>query len=292
MVIAEAPPCDRLAVTMTGELADCYESKSSGVLQILEAVEQAAGGRHVRVYRNDGQLVAPAAVRREPLRAAATNWHALARYAGRFAPQGEALVVDIGSSTSDLIPLHDGHPADAAASDLQRLLAGELVYTGVERSPVCAILSTAPYRGQQCPVAQELFATSLDAFLLLGRIRENPANTNTADGRSATKAAARTRLGRMLCAADGEFNHRDAVAIASAVLAAQAELIAGGLRQVGQSLPAPLSAVILCGRGERLGRDALQLLPWEGRTVPLSKELGPAVSRCAPAHALAVLAIG
>ncbi|MEO8493517.1 MAG: H4MPT-linked C1 transfer pathway protein, partial [Planctomycetota bacterium] len=45
-LIAQSPRCDRLAVTMTGELADCFENKTAGVTFILDAVQQAADGRH------------------------------------------------------------------------------------------------------------------------------------------------------------------------------------------------------------------------------------------------------
>jgi uncharacterized hydantoinase/oxoprolinase family protein len=64
-------------------------------------------------------------------------------------------------------------------------------------------------------VAQELFATALDAYLLLDQIPERANYTQTADGKPATKAAARTRLGRMIAADSEEFNHRDALAIAA-----------------------------------------------------------------------------
>ena len=55
-VIAQAPACDHLAVTMTGELADCFESKSEGVSFILDSVSEASDGRHTRVYLSDGRF--------------------------------------------------------------------------------------------------------------------------------------------------------------------------------------------------------------------------------------------
>ena len=36
-----APAADRLAVTMTGELCDCFRTKAEGVLHILAAVDAA-----------------------------------------------------------------------------------------------------------------------------------------------------------------------------------------------------------------------------------------------------------
>src|SRR5438045_1829148 len=82
--ISEAPPSDHLAVTMTGELADCFDSKAVGIRFILEAVKAGSDNRHARVYLVDGRLVSPPVALSLPQLAAASNWHALARFAGRY----------------------------------------------------------------------------------------------------------------------------------------------------------------------------------------------------------------
>lgn len=288
--IYEAPKCDHLIVTMTGELADCFESKAAGVKFIIESVQAGADNRHTRVYLVDGRMVSPQVALTTPHLAAASNWRALAAFAGRYATTGIALLIDVGSTTCDVIPLLDGKPAGRGLTDTQRLLAGELIYTGIERSPLCAVLSNAPYRGQTCPVVQELFATMGDAYLILEQLPDDPANKATADGKPATRASARKRLGRMLAADDEEFNHRDAVALARSAANAQAVLVASGIRRVMEGLPSLPQKVILSGHGEFLARSALARLSLALPTVALGKELGPGVSRCAPAHAVAVLA--
>lgn len=289
-LMAEAPPSDHLLVTMTGELADCFLSRSEGVRAILEAVETAADGRHTRVYRGDGKMVTPQIALREPLRASAANWHALARFCCRFALTGPGLLLDVGSTTCDVIPLLDGQVVARGTTDTERLLTGELVYTGVERSPLCALVKDVPYRGGRCPVAHELFATTRDAYLILKLLPEDPTSLATADGRPATKANARARLSRCLCANDDEFNHRDAVTMAQAVADAQRRLLATSIEQVAGDLPGPPGTVVLAGQGEYLALQALDDLDLEVEVVSLARELGPAVSRAAPAHAVAVLA--
>jgi len=290
VIVSEAPPSDHLVVTMTGELADCFASKAEGVKHILEAVAKASDNRHVRVYLCDGRLVTrQVAVARSQL-AAASNWHALARYCGRFFPSGPALLIDIGTTTTDIIPLADGQVATQCITDIMRLLARELVYTGVERSPVCALVDEVPYRGQNCPVTQELFATSLDVYLLLNQIEERPTDTNTSDGKPATKSAARVRLGRMIAADEEEFNHRDAVHLAESIANAQLDRVVAAVRQVIARLPSPPVAYVFSGQGEFLAMKALEDMPPVASVVKLSEQLDPLVSRCAPAHALAVLA--
>src|SRR5271169_3301274 len=55
-LLQEMPPRDQLAVTMTGELCDCFETKRQGATAILGAVQQAAGSTCVRVWNNEGRF--------------------------------------------------------------------------------------------------------------------------------------------------------------------------------------------------------------------------------------------
>src|SRR5579884_2665389 len=104
-LLSRLPAADRLAVTMTGELCDCYEDRRRGVSAILDAVERAAGGRQVRVWRGDGRFSDARRAREDALRAASANWLALATFAGRYAPHGGALLFDVGTTTTDIVPL-------------------------------------------------------------------------------------------------------------------------------------------------------------------------------------------
>jgi probable H4MPT-linked C1 transfer pathway protein len=289
-VITGAPACDQIAATMTGELADCFNTKEDGVRFILQALTTAADGRSIRVYQTNGRLEPLEAAFCKPLLAAAANWHALACFAGRYAESGTALLIDIGSTTTDLIPLVNGRPQTVGDTDTERLLSGELVYTGVERSPVCSVLGYLPYRQQLCPVAQELFATTWDAYLTLSEVPEEPDNRNTADGRPATREASRARFARMICADTSVFEMADAVAAAEAIRRHQAARISVSVTQVVARLGHPPERIIVSGAGEFLARRVVERMNLSGQLISLASELGPSLSRCAPAHALAVLA--
>jgi probable H4MPT-linked C1 transfer pathway protein len=265
------------------------------VLAILAAVE--AGSRRdavsplaLRVYLTSGELVDLEDARRSPLQAAAANWHALARYAGRFAPQCSALMIDIGSTTTDLIPIVNGVPAPRGLTDPERLQAGELVYTGVQRSPLCALISELPWRGAMCPVAQELFATTWDAYLTLGELPDEADSTSTADGRPATREAAHDRLARMICADREIFTTSDARTAAAYVREAQLGLLIRAAKRVVANFPSPCNAVIVSGAGEFLARALAAQVAAAARLISLAEEIGSGPSRCGTAHALAVLA--
>lgn len=289
-LLAAAPVADSLAITMTAELADCFETKTEGVRQILTAVQQAAGDRATFVYQVDGQLLPIDAVQRRPVLAAASNWHALAAFACRFAGPEPALLLDLGSTTADFIPLGGGVPRALGMSDSERLLAGELVYTGVERTPLCAIVRELPWQGRDCPVAAELFATTADAYLMLGELVEDPHDLSTADGRPQTWPHALSRLARMVCADADSFTAEDARLAAATVREAQLNQLQRAVEKVAARFGGPPQRVILSGHGEFLLRHLLNRLHWDCGVLSLTKELGPTVSRCAPAHALAVLA--
>ncbi len=292
-VIAAAPPAKRLAATMTGELADCFHTKSEGVHAIVDAVVAASGGRETFFYATSGALLPPSLAKEQPLAVAASNWHALASFAARFTEGEPAVLLDIGSTTTDVIPLDGRAPVAAGFTDPERLLSGELCYTGVERTPIAAIVSCLPWRGGACPVASEMFAWTADAYLLLGDLPENPIDRETADGRPRTRSAARARLARMVCADETMFSESEAMTAAAAIRDAQQAKIRSAIEQVLTRCPFPPARVILSGHGEFLARRVLAEIPWSAggpQLVSIDRALGPEVSRCAPAYALAVRA--
>ncbi len=289
-LIETAPAAAEVAITMTGELCDCFRTKADGVRHILAAVHQAAGGREILVYLVDGRLVSIEQAEELPQLVAASNWHALARYVCRYVEGSTALLIDIGSTTTDIVQLVDGEPRPKGLTDTDRLLAGELVYTGVGRTPICAITRWLPWRGGRCPVAAELFATTADAYMILGDLPEQQTPEWTADGRPLTRGFARERLARMVCADASTFSLDDAQRAADCVRNAQFRQLAGAVDQVVATLPLPPDLLVLSGVGEFLAKGVgCAKLP-SAKHICLSQRLGTRISACGPAHALAVIA--
>jgi (4-(4-[2-(gamma-L-glutamylamino)ethyl]phenoxymethyl)furan-2-yl)methanamine synthase len=278
------PPWDCLAVTMTGELCDCFETKREGVQVILDAAEKVSGGKRVLVWLTDGRLVDLGEARRTPLLAAASNWLALATFAGRYAPRGPAVLIDIGSTTTDIVPLLDGRPVPRGRTDSERMQCQELVYTGVRRTPVCALVGPG--------VSAEFFATTLDVYLIKGHVAEDGADYGTADGRPATRLFAHARLARML-GGDGETCEREEThELANRAASTQYVVVGRAIHKVCATLPGPPKVVLLSGSGEFLARISLKSCAGIGSpsVISLAEALGPDVSQAAPAFALAVLA--
>ena len=287
--LEQAPRSDRLAITMTGELADCFATKTEGVFAILDAVESEAGARELVVYLCDGRIASADEAREVPLLAAASNWHALATFAARYVESGAGLLIDVGSTTTDVIPLGTSGPQSIGLTDPERLVARELVYTGVERSPICAVVDVLSWRGEECPIAQELFATTVDAYLLLGEIPEDADCAATADGRPRTVENAHGRLARAVCADTSLFSFEDARRAAHRVRQAQVAGIASAIGRVCSRMVTDPTTIVISGQGEFLARGALAKLAISTPPISLNKVFGARISRAACAHALAVL---
>ncbi len=282
-IIAAMPAHQGLAVTMTGELCDCFASKRDGVLAILQSVEEAAAPTAVDVWTTRGAFATPDEVCKNPLPAAAANWLALAHFAGRFTDGEPALLIDTGSTTTDIVYLADGRPSPRALTDRERLTSGELVYTAIRRTPVCAVLGMG--------VAAESFATMLDVYLWLGLWPENAHDTDTADGRPATRTHAHTRLARMLCADAHDVPVSETDALARRASDTQLDRVRTAVDRVLAGREAP-RRLLLGGSGEVLGRRVAATHPvlQPLQTILLSEQLGPALSEAACAYAVAVLA--
>jgi len=289
-LISHAPPARQLAVTMTGELCDCYATRREGVIDILQSTRAAADRHELFVYLADGRLVTVDEALAAPLAAAAANWRALAEFAARLAPTGPALLIDVGSTTTDPTPIRDGQLMHQATDDVSRLICGELVYCGVSRTPLCAIAPAGIYRGQPCPLAAEWFATTLDVYLTLGLLPEDPLSTSTANGGPATIEAARDRLARQLCCDRDCFTTDDAKMFAESMQKSQLAKIGSAGVGLIRRLDMPLEAIIVSGYGEFLAIEAAKRLAPAAQIISLTEELGANDSICAPAHALAVLA--
>lgn len=298
----DAGPPDRLAVTMTGELADCYATRAEGVARILEQLRLVMPSEQIDVYAVGEQWLTPSEAVDDPWRVAASNWHALATWLGRWnedvrlSPQ--AVLVDIGSTTVDIIPMRGGCCASDAQTDRQRLVRSQLVYTGMARTPICAITSHLELRGESVPVMAEWFATSDDAYLALSLVEEDPLDRATADQRPRTAVCARARLARMVGEDDqtltvDELNH-----IAHQIVDSQARSVAGAIDENLQWLAkhndiiptqARLPRLISTGHGGPLLERACRYIKTPHVEPVPAWQCDSLAMRCAPAVAVAYL---
>ncbi|MEE9219812.1 MAG: hydantoinase/oxoprolinase family protein [Acidobacteriota bacterium] len=218
------------ALTMTAELADCFASKSEGVAAVLCAAREALGGEALRVWSCEGSFASEREAIAEPLAFAGSNWLATAVVASRCVESG--LLIDIGSTTTDLVLLAGGRPQPHCRNDTGRLTCGELVYTGVLRAPPATLAAEVPLGGDWCRLSPEAFAFTADVYLVLGRLVPEQITTPTADGGPPTPEAAQRRLARLVCADLESLGREPVLGMARFLESAQIALLERALRQV------------------------------------------------------------
>jgi probable H4MPT-linked C1 transfer pathway protein len=272
------------AVTMTAELSQMFRTKRDGVSFVLDAVGAAFPEADVRVFTTDGRFLDVDAARREPMAVAAANWAAAARLAATRWPT--ALLVDIGTTTTDIIPMVGGSVVAAGATDPGRLASGELVYTGALRTPVEAIAREVPYRDGFAGVSAEAFALIGDAHLWRGCLAARDYTVGTPDGRPATREFAGERLARVICADRELLDEADVSRIADAVAAAQVDIVTAAIKRVISRHPA-IEAAVVAGLGAFIASEAACAAGL--RVVSLEGEIGVDAARYAPAAGVAFL---
>jgi probable H4MPT-linked C1 transfer pathway protein len=272
------------AVTMTAELSQMFRTKREGVAFVIDAIEHAFPLCEIRVFTVDGRFLTPAEARAEPLAVAAANWSATARLVAL--DYSDALLIDIGTTTTDIIPIAGGLVAAKGRTDPERLASGELVYTGALRTPAEAILSEVALGADTVGVSAEGFALAGDAHLWRGDLDPADYTVPTPDRRPAIREFAGERLARVVCA-DREMLDDSAISeLADALADAQVQRIATAIRQVMSRHPS-LDAAVVTGLGAFLAEAAARVAGL--KVVPLASALGAATARVAPAAAVGLL---
>lgn len=255
-------PASQAAVTITAELSDAFRTKREGITFVLDALQAALPQTDLQIFGLDGGFHPPAAAYEQPLLVAAANWLATALLIARDIT--DCLLVDIGSTSTDIIPIRGGQVRAEGRSDPERLLRGELLYTGALRTPVCAVVQRVPLWNGWCPVAAELFATMQDVYLLLGDLPASLCTSPTADGRPATTEFAAERLARVVCADREMLSRPEIETIARYVALEQVSQISEALAQVmsqvklsGPVLAVGVGAFLAEAAAGRLGLDYL-----------------------------------
>lgn len=229
------------AITMTGEMVDLFEHREAGVLALADALEASLQGP-LAFYAGERGWCAPGEVAQGWEAIASANWRASAELAARAVDEG--VLVDIGSTTTDLIALRRGAVQARGRSDAARLASGELVYQGVVRTPLCALAPRIAFGKQRYNVMNEFFATTADVYRLTGELDPAHDQHPAADDGAKDAAATRRRLARMIGLDARDASDADWLGFAHAWRTAQLTELCGQLERVitaaGLSADAPV----------------------------------------------------
>ncbi|MBP0588487.1 H4MPT-linked C1 transfer pathway protein [Paraburkholderia sp. LEh10] len=183
------------AVTMSGEMADIFEHREAGVAALAGRLASRFDSR-ASFYAGRSGWQPYETVAEHWADIASANWHATAALIAARVPA--AVLVDIGSTTTDFIAIRDGVLASRAMDDAGRLRSGELVYQGVVRTPLCALSQRIRFCGEPHNVMNELFATTADVYRLTGELDPLHDQHPAADAAAKDGKASCQRLARMI----------------------------------------------------------------------------------------------
>ena len=285
---AQLGHADHHVITMTGELCDAFASRREGVAGLAAIAARHLAPATPSLYAGRAGFVELGEAAAHAADIASANWHASAALVAL--KRQDALFVDIGSTTTDIIPIVAGQVAAVGYTDAERLASGELIYTGLTRSFVMSLASRAPFRGAWTPLMNEYFASSADVHRILGDLPDGADKMATADGREKTVEASRERLARMIGreAGEGAASEWDGLAawFAEAQIRQVADAVALRLSRNDVAIAAP---VIAAGVGESVAAEVARRL--RRSCVGFSALIAaPAeASHCAPAVAVALL---
>lgn len=241
------------AITMTAELSQFFRTKRDGIAYVLDAVEHAFPGARIRVYTVDGRFLDLRAARNAPLLVAASNWAATAALVASLI--ADAILVDAGTTTTDIIPIVAGRVAAIGHTDPERLLAGELLYLGAVRTPVEAIVQRVPLHDGLAGVSAEAFALAGDIHVWRGDLSPEGYTAPTPDSRPTTREFAGERIARVVCADRELLDDSDIDRIAAFVANTMIARIAASITRVRERHP-HLTTAVIAGHGAFLARAA------------------------------------
>jgi len=220
------------AVTMTGEMVDLFADRADGVARIAALLTRRLGPTEPRFFAGDEGWFGSGDAALHWASIASANWLATASHAARARPAARGVLVDIGSTTTDLIAFADGHVLTAGRSDADRLASGELVYQGVVRTPLCALAPRITWRGRPLNVMNEFFATCADVYRLTGELDPAHDQQPPADHAGKDRVATHRRLARMIGLDVHDGTPQDWLDFAHAWRACQLQEIASQLQRV------------------------------------------------------------
>jgi probable H4MPT-linked C1 transfer pathway protein len=227
---------------------------------------------------------------------ASANWLATAQWVAASMP--DALLIDIGSTTTDIIPIVAGRVAACGWNDAERLVSGELVYQGVVRTPLCGVARRIAFRGETTGVMNEWFATTADVYRLTGELWPEHDQHPSADNGPKTEAASRQRIARMIGRDAADASDDEWRRFAQHWRRAQLRTLAANLTRVSERHPALLGAPLVgagCGRflaAALAGQKSRSYVDFARVAGVESEEAERAewASTCAPSVAIALLA--
>lgn len=278
-----AGPGAEHAIAMAGDLSSIGRTRRASVAAVLDAYEATFPRAALKVLATDGRLVPPDAARLEPYVVTGTRWLA----AGELVAEGypDAVLVDMGSMFTDIVPIVGGEVVAVGRTDPERMLEGELIGSGAVATPVEAVAAVVPLWDGEVRLAGG-FALMGDVHLWRGALALEDYTDPAPDHREPSREHAGDRIARTV---SGDCEMLDELTIgrvAATAAAAQVAALAAALERVRKRHP-EITVAVVTGVGTFVAAEAARTVGL--RVERLADRFGTAAARAAPALSVARL---
>ena len=182
---------NKCCITMTGELCDIFKNRRSGAKEIIK-VCKLINCRKFYYTKLDEMFTS----RPKFDEIISMNWHSIGKLSEKKVKN--AILIDFGSTTTDLICIKNGQMKYESSDDFGRINNSELLYTGFMRTPLFAITPYINYIKKRIKLIPENFSNTSDIYRIKKEIKKNFDIDNTLDNRSKTLESSMQRVSRSL----------------------------------------------------------------------------------------------
>ncbi|HIH39984.1 MAG TPA: H4MPT-linked C1 transfer pathway protein [Halobacteria archaeon] len=281
----DCPDVEKVAVVMTGEGADNFLEKRLGVRYIKQNVESVFDDVY---YLNvDGTFEKDITDEKKFFSA---NW--IASVIKLMELEEDFLFIDMGSTTTDIIPVIDGRIC-SRKTDFERLLDGTLIYIGALRTDVSTMAEKVKIlsRDRYSPIAKERYAQMADVYNILGSIKEKDYICETPDGKGRSIEDSKRRLARIVCCDLEDLEDCDVVHIADEIKMVEINMLSDGINKIlnKKEWDGRIENIFIAGSGEFVVRAALKRVKDLYNINSLSEIFGDEISSVFPAFSVGSL---
>lgn len=252
---------DGIAITITAETVGIFKTIREGVIRISEICENLFQQYDVGYVSTDGKLHPFCDVKVEPYNFASANWVATSELATEYIYNG--FIIDMGSTTTDIIPIKNGRIVPNGKTDFTRLISGELIYNGLLRTYIQCVVDKLPYKDKWINLASEIRCFTAHIYVYLGLIEEHKMlHPFSGKEMSVTKNNSKDAIARSVCADSELLTDEDIKIMAQYVLDTQIKCIGQSIKNIWEKKWNQDEDIkfIIVGSGECIVRMAIEEL--------------------------------
>ncbi len=238
-------------ITMTAELCDIFSTRKSGAKTLRNKCRKI---KFKKLFYENSKKVFESIDKSNPVNFMSMNWHAAGRFIAKFLEN--AILIDLGSTTTDFICIKNNKIMNIGFDDFSRLQNGELLYTGIIRTPIFGIENSVNLNSKEFNIIPEFFSRTSDLYRVQGKIKkifdiDEEADLSSKSINSSYRRIARS-FGLDLSNQNKKIIHKLSKKITEQQLNLISENVDKLIKKFGMTQKTPL---ILAGIGQEILRD-------------------------------------